>query len=306
MAQTRCPYCCELLDKISSVNEEHILPVALGAPKAFFVPAAADENSRMNKLIDSPTTNDPLIRMLAAGQGVVSRSGPVVLNVDGVVSGSDQKVKTVLSKSDVQVRFAKPVEVDEATGHVKGVRGFGDAAMQHALQIQRDHEKKGIQIELGETVQQAKPSVNVRLSANLVVIRQELIKTAYLFTVRVFGDDAIVSPSGGIFRAAMLCTTLEAIAATGLGGSPQCPLPPIFPKLAPNQHALCTLRIDDEILTAVSLFGTFNCLVKTPATGFSAPVGTGETVLIDASQATLQSWTAIDWCARGLRPTGSA
>lgn len=71
MTQTLCPYALTPLASGES-NDEHILPVALGAPASFTVRALAAENSRMNDLIDEPTVNDPMVRFLAMSQGVVS------------------------------------------------------------------------------------------------------------------------------------------------------------------------------------------------------------------------------------------
>ena len=87
MTQTLCPYALTLLASGES-NDEHILPVALGAPASFKIRALTAENSRMNDLVDEPTISDPLVRFLAMSQGVVSRSGNVKAIVDGTVRGS--------------------------------------------------------------------------------------------------------------------------------------------------------------------------------------------------------------------------
>lgn len=151
MIQKHCPYSTRLLTDCETVNKEHILPMALGAPQSFCVSADAGENSRMNDLIDSPACNNSLTRLIAASQGVVSRSGPVEVELIGTETSTGNEVRSKLSQDGADFRFSKPVDVDPTSGVIKGVRGFGDTAEQMAQQIKRNFERKhkGARVELG-------------------------------------------------------------------------------------------------------------------------------------------------------------
>lgn len=72
--------------------------MALGAPQSFCVPADASENSKMNDLIDSPVCNDSLMRLIATSQGVVSRSGPVEVELIGTETTTGNEVRSTLSR----------------------------------------------------------------------------------------------------------------------------------------------------------------------------------------------------------------
>lgn len=291
MPQTRCPYSTNPLVNSMSVNQEHIVPAALGGPDNFTVPAETHKNSELNYLIDAPATNDPLLRFYATSQGVTSHSGPVTSQIQGTVDGSEESVRATFSVNGLDVRFTNPVDVDGNTGFVSGVRGFGNTAEKHALEIQKKYEKKGLQISLSEPEARENPTINLRFSGDLSIIRQELIKIAYLMTVRVFGDDAILSPAGEIYRTAMLAKTEEAIDATGLRGNALAELPAHgFPRPARNQHALTCFCLGGMIVSSVTLFGTFNGLFVTSTDGFSEADGHGEIAIIDASTSRLRTW----------------
>lgn len=289
MTQTLCPYALTPLTSGES-NDEHILPVALGAPPSFTVRALAAENSRMNDLIDEPTVNDPMVRFLAMSQGVVSRSGSVKAAADGTVHGSSEHVRATFSQSGLDLKFHQPVDTD-SEGRVIGVRGFGDAARQMANQIAANYAKKGIAVELGAEVSQEKPQLKMRLIADMIMIRRQLFKIAYLTTVRIFGDEAITGPSGQQLRAAMMAESDEALASTKIAGAAFQPLPPGFARSARHaEHAItCAFMPNVGVVTSVDLFGCFTLFSVTPAAGISADEGTGEVVTIDASSSKLTS-----------------
>lgn len=294
MKQSLCPYTVKPLAEISNTNGEHILPRAFGSPESFTVPADEAENIRMNDLIDSPAINDPLMRLLAASQGVKSRSGSVSVKLEGIVTGSGEEVIATLGQEGIDFRFAVPVDVDE-NGSVKGVRGFGDAAQKLANQVQRDNARKGRKMEVGETVSQPNPHLSFRLAGDLNSIHKEIRKIAYLMTVRVFGDEAIQSRSGKIYRAAIHAETEEEIQATGLGGGTNIDLIPTLARAKHNEHALTCFRIGATIVSAVILFGSIAGVCITPAEGFSAPELTGEVVIINATTSTLASTPYDQW-----------
>ena len=296
MMQKHCPYSARLLTACETVNQEHILPMALGAPHSFCVPADAGENSKMNDLIDSPVCNDSLIRLIATSQGVVSRSGPVEAKLIGTETTTGSEVRGTLSQDGAKFRFSKPVDVDPTSGVVKGVRGFGDAAEQLARQIKRDYERKhkGARVELGEAISHQQPWIEHELKLDLNLLRQELVKIAYLMTVRTFGDQAILSSSGALYRAAMFAIDVTAMNATGIQGSTYSAMPLGFPKPRSNQHALTCFRLGDKIMSGVTLFGMFNAFFATPAADFTAEDAHGELVIIDASTSKLTSMPYVE------------
>jgi hypothetical protein len=289
MTQTLCPYSLSPLASGES-NEEHILPVALGAPASFTVRALAAENSRMNDLIDEPTVNDPLVRFLAMSQGVVSRSGNVKATVDGTVHGSGEDVRATFSQGGLDLKFHQPVDTDNQ-GRVIGVRGFGDVAKQMATQIAANYAKKGIAIELGAEASKEQPQLNMQLVGDMLMVRRQLFKIAYLTTVRIFGDQAIIGPSGQQFRAAMMAESDEALALTKIAGAAFRPLPPGFARSAGHaEHAItCAAMRNVGLITSIDLFGCFTLFAVTPTDGISADEGTGEVIIIDASSSKLTS-----------------
>lgn len=287
MIQTLCPYAVLPLTSGES-NDEHILPFALGAPARFTVRALAEENSRMNELIDAPTVNDSMLRFIAMTQGVSSRSGPVKASVAGAVQGSNEAVVGTFSQNGLDLKFTKPIETD-ADGRVIGVRGFGADAQKRASQVASNYAKKGIPIELGLQKTIEHPELGFGLSADLSMIRRQLYKIAYLTTVRIFGDQAITGRSGEQFRAAIMAETDQALALTELGGGAYIELPHTVARSSgPHEHAItCVLVPDEGVMTAVHLFGSFSLLVVSSRQGIVAPELTGEVIRIAAKKATL-------------------
>lgn len=289
MTQTLCPYSLLQLSSAES-NDEHILPVALGAPPRFTVRALSTENSRLNDLIDEPTINDPLVRFLAMSQGVVSRSGPVKAAVSGTVDGSGEKVQAVFGNEGLDLKFHQPVDTD-SEGRVVGVRGFGDVARQMATQIAANYARKGIPSHLGPEQNQGKPQLNFQLVGDMAMIRRQMFKVAYLTTVRLFGDEAILAPSGHQFRAAMMAQTDEDLAACKIAGSAFQPLPPGFAHPVTHaEHAIiCALLPGVGLATSVNLFGCFTLLAITPTDGISAAELSGEVIVIQAANSKMAS-----------------
>lgn len=294
MIQTLCPYSLSPLASGES-NDEHILPVALGAPASFTVRALSAENSRLNDLIDEPTVNDPLVRFLAMSQGVVSRSGSVKAVVSGTVDGSGEKVKAVFGNGSLDLKFHQPVDTNRE-GQVIGVRGFGDDARLMAAQIAASYAKKGMTAQLGSEDSQENPQLKFELIGNMAMIRRQLFKIAYLSTVRLFGDEAITAPSGQQFRAAMMAQTDENLAACKITGATFQPLPPGFAQ--PSTHAehtiICAFMPGVGLVTSVNLFGCFTLFTVTPTEGISATDLTGEVIVIQAANSRMVSRPYID------------
>lgn len=293
-AQTRCPYSTELLDGSECENAEHILPSALGAPESFTLPAKAAKNLEMNELIDEPAIHDPVLRLMAAAQGVKSRSGSVKVDLQGAAVALGADVRVTLSQEGATFKLRNPVDRDPETGEIRGILGFGDDAQKLVEQFQRDSAKKGKTVAAGEAIPH--PSeVHIRTAMDYHVVRRELVKIAYLMTVRVFGDEAILSESGQLYRAAMMTSTVEELKEVGIGGATFQDFYPGFPRPQQrNQHVLTCVRMGKTIASAVTLFGGTNGFFVTPATGFSADDAVGEVVVIDASTSKMRTYEYID------------
>lgn len=294
MTQTFCPYSLSPLAAGES-NEEHILPVALGAPASFTVRALAAENSRMNDLIDQPTVNDPLVRFLAMSQGVVSRSGPVKATVSATVHHSGEGVRATFTNDGLDLKFHQPVDTD-SDGRVIGVRGFGNAARQMAAQIVANYAKKGITTQLETERSEGSPQLQVRLVGDMLLVRRQLFKIAYLTTVRIFGDEAITGLSGQQFRAAIMAESDEELTRCKISSSAFRPLLPGFARSTGHgEHAItCAIMPGIGLATSVDLFGCFTLFVVTPADGISADEFTGEVITIQASSSKLVSRTYLE------------
>ncbi|WP_283189857.1 hypothetical protein [Pseudomonas sp. PMCC200344] len=286
MDQTLCPYTAKKLCDLPSVNDEHVLPVAIGAPKRFFVRASEQDNSRLNDLVDAPFSNNDLVRFFAMSQGVVSRSGPITAKVPATVVKSGDAITTGWSKEGLQIRFNNPVVLDEETGQVAGVKGYGEEAMKHAERIKRDYAKKGVTVELGPTISDPNPEIHVRLGVDSDIVFNELLKTAYLATVWVFGDDAINSKSGEMYREALDRLAPDTLNELGFrcGGG----LPTGFDgSISSDEHQLISLILGGDVITSVNLFGVFAAFFITSAEGFSCPEYTGMAIKINVVEGSL-------------------
>lgn len=300
MHQTLCPYALRPLSSADS-NDEHILPMALGAPQSFTVRALLAENSLMNDQIDSPTVNDPIMRLVAMTQGVQSRSGHIKATFEGSVEGSEVKVKSTLSQTHgLELRPVKPVETDQH-GQVKGVIGFGDDAEKLAKRIVSDYARKGVLLEAAPPIG-SQPTIGSELVGDMSMIRRQMFKIAYLMTVKVFGDEAITSPGGALLRAAMMAKDDEELKLVGISGSAFQPLPRGIARSSGHaEHALtCVLMPNIGVVSAVSLFDAFMLHAVVPSTGITAEETTGEVVYIDASTSSAKISSYMDALPRIL------
>lgn len=283
---TVCPYSTQPLSECAEVNAEHIVPYAFGAPKGFTVPADAAKNSLMNDLIDSPAANDPILRFFAMSHGVVSRSGPVSVKVQGTLDQTGDEIITTFSLDGVECYFPKPVDVNDSTGQVELVRGIGEQATRLANAIKAKYEKKGVNVELGEARTISKPLIKNSLEVNFPLVNQQLTKIAYLMTIRNFGDEAILGESGRMFREAMMAKNPEDLGNIGIRGGFQ-PLPEFVPRAQAKGHTMSCYRIGTHLVSAVSLFNIFHAVFITPATGVTAEEATGEIAFIEPATSTL-------------------
>ncbi|WGK92578.1 hypothetical protein [Pseudomonas migulae] len=291
--QTLCPYTNQPLASIDRINEEHVLPVAVGAPTKFFVMASELENSRLNDLIDAPFSNDPLIRFLAMSQSVVSRSGPVISHLPATLTASGEAVKLAFSQDGIDLRFANPVVTDSETKRVTAVKGFGDAANEHAQRIKKDYAKKKIAVEIGETISTLNPEVQTSLCCDTDLVGKELLKIAYLMTVWCFGDRAIDSESGAIYRRGLATKRSEDFGSIGMRANTN-EVPGFSCKREPGTHVLLSAVLGRDLITSITLFGTFAAVFATPAAGIHIEEGQGLSIKINLSTGALTQTTAIE------------
>lgn len=290
--QTLCPYTNQPLASIERINEEHVLPVAIGAPTKFFVIASESENSRLNELIDAPFSNDQLIRFLAMSQGVVSRSGPVIANLPAILVSNGDALKTSFSLNEISFRFANPVVTDPATGKIKAVKGFGDAAKAHAQRVKKDHAKKKISIDIGESIITPNPKIHTSFSCDTYLVQKELLKIAYLMTVWCFGDSAINSESGEVYRLGLATTRDEEFASIGMKGGTNS-IHGISCKKEHGTHVLLSMVLGRQLVTSVTIFGIFSAVFITSASGISAEEYEGFSITIDLLKGTFSQTEAI-------------
>lgn len=259
----------------------------------------------MNSLIDEPTVNDPLVRFVAMSQGVVSRSGDVKAVVDGTVHESGEGVRATFSQHGLNLKFQRPV-VTDGQGRVIAVRGFGDAAKQMASDIAANYSAKGIPVELGIETSNAQPQLKLQIVGDMFMVKRQLFKIAYLTTVRVFGDEAIIGLSGQQLRAAMMAECDDALARTEIVGGAFRPLPAGVARSTRHaEHAItCAVMPSIGLVTAVDLFGIFTLFTVTTSDGISADEGAGEVLTIDASRSTLTSRPYLE-ALSSLTATGS-
>lgn len=297
--QTICPYTAKpLISLLPGVNDEHVLPVAIGAPASFYVKASAAANSAMNELIDAPFSNSGLIRFLAMAQGVVSRSGPVIANLPGKILETGDSIRLAMSTSHIDVSFDKPVVVDPQTKRVVAVKGYGSKAMAHAQRIKKDYQKKQLVVEIGERLTTHNPEIQVSLEADNQIINRELVKICYLFSVWVFGDSAITSTSGAIYRKALECEDPQGSDPSLLTTDNE--ISGITPPTSGNSHYLSSTVIGEHLVTHVSLFGIFSLTLLTPSTGIGCEFA-GLAVTIDLTTGRQETATAIDQALRNVR-----
>lgn len=296
MDQSLCPYLAKPLAEIAPVNEEHVLPVAIGAPSRFFVKAAESENSRFNTLIDAPFSNEPLVRFLAMSQGVNSRSGPVVAKIPATLLSSGELVNVAFSKAGFDLKFANPIKKDAETGFVAGVLGFGDEAMKHALKVQRDYAKKNIHVNLGDVVTEHKPLLHVSLSLDNSVVWRELLKIAYLMTVWSFGDKAIDSRSGTEYRRGLNASRSQFIQIRHTTDD----IPGITTKGKADSHSLMCVILGKELITSVKLFGGFAATFITEAEGVGVE-GDGLHIQINAATKNLTETPVLEALMNNVR-----
>ena len=98
MPNTLCPYSTAPRSACGEINAEHVVPSALGAPDSFTVPCSATENSSMNERIDAPFLNMSMMKLIAASQGVSSRSGGVIAQLRGAVQATGDAVNVTLGE----------------------------------------------------------------------------------------------------------------------------------------------------------------------------------------------------------------
>lgn len=261
---TICPYLVKPLVEVGQINREHVLPVGIGAPESFFVDAALSENSRLNNLVDAPMINDPLIKMFCMMADINGRSGGKAATMHGETEVGGRFTASI-TKEAIDFKYRKPVEKNKLTGKVL-VKGFGKEVFGEAAKIAKNMASKGIDGEGDITMFiHSKEHLNMGLYSDFMLIIREAIKAAYLFTVKVYGDIAITSKSGSVFRAAFEARNEEKLRTSGLHWQ-QLPADHYEPvvKLTVKHHMFMTSLEKDMMYTQVVLFGGVSFVFWTP------------------------------------------
>jgi hypothetical protein len=261
---TLCPYLVKPLTEIEPVNKEHVLPVGIGAPESFYVEASLSENSRLNDLIDAPMINDPLIKMFCMLADVDGRSGSKAVTMHGKTEVGGP-FTAVVTKESIAFKYKRPVEIDKATGKIL-VKGFGQEIFGEANKIARNMANKGRGAKHDITMFiHSKESLNMSFCSDFMLFIREAIKAAYLFTVKVYGDIAITSKSGAVFRAAFEARNEKDLKSSGLYWQtlPADHYEPTL-KLNVKHHMFFTCIKQDMMCTQVVLFGGLSFIFWTP------------------------------------------
>lgn len=204
--QTVCPYTLQPLKSIE-VNGEHIIPMGLGVPSNFTVPASLNENNRLNKELDSIFVNDSYIKFLAATGEVSSRSGPVSLTLDGVGVQSGTNVACTFTHNDLQPKVKRHITRNE-DGTIT-VQGYPEQLESEFNRLRKDFAKKGMRIEKTDERALDNEAVKLTMQFDLFVAEKSIAKIAYLYAVSVFGDSFINSTSAERFRLAFNSETKD-------------------------------------------------------------------------------------------------
>jgi hypothetical protein len=280
-----CPYLLKELDSGFETDKEHVLPFALGAPKDFSISASKGENNRLNDAIDSPMLNDPMIRFLSVAAKIKSRSGPIETTISGSTAQGDT-FNIFVSQDGAIPKFEHPIIKDQ-NGKVIGLRGFGKDQITNAVsEYVTNMQKRGKSVSFTSAHISADESLNASFHTELFRVYRGLVKIAYLTTVWAFGDHAITSKSGEIFRNAMGMASGAEMDLTQIKHDFIAPeFPEYLPLLKPNEHLLLTALTDRSVETYVKILGGIGMYFSTPRYDIDLQSGAGEAMMINATEA---------------------
>ncbi|EPJ5576687.1 hypothetical protein NNU90_004230 [Citrobacter farmeri] len=249
---TLCPYTEQPLVDIL-IDLEHVLPAGLGAPKKFGVKASEKMNKFYNETIDEPFLCEPFIKFISATTGVKSRSGKVNFS---------QKVRDEILNEDVIVNFNSeaftpkmmiPVKKGN-DGEINAVIGYGDDAKNELDRLSKKLSLKGKVVVGKEYVQRESNPLKINISMDLNLLTLQLMKSAYLLAVYVFGDGVILSKQGKNVRTCLNNKLVENVKMQ-LEWSV---LPvDLNPRVDKSIHTLFCFKTSDYICSNVCLFGNF-------------------------------------------------
>lgn len=284
--QELCPYTCEPLE-LQNINREHILPYAIGAPSNFTLMACASENSKYNKLIDAPFSNDPLIRLISTMKGVRSRSGPVSFETMGKDPTSGEDVILQITSNDLRLRFKKPIKKAGESTYL--VCDFEDSIQSKIQEIEKNFKKKNpsklVKAITGPVTSYPSPKLQFNFDLNARIYELEMAKIAYLLTVDTFGDEAILGESGQQFRSALNDMDIETMMQQGakIGTFNAYGMNAVEESLYNNHYhlLLCQQYSASELITVIILFGIFTKCFVTSAEGLSIPKDFDRQIVID-------------------------
>lgn len=286
---TLCPYMTTPLAALSNTSDEHVIPHALGGSGDFTLRADQDANSRLGASVDSELIHSAIVRLFCVQIGLQTRGKPgrparaTSFKTHGVDVETGRDVDVVFGYGGMQFQYAKPVDVDPASGQIVGIYGMGGQFQQVLAQTRKNMAAKGRDLALGDTHRLDRPRIQGQITADLFPVWRGLIKIAYLATARVLGDDFVASVEGQQYRRAIAAQDRAELAESGLEFQPYADLP-FLPEVGSSQHLVACFRSDENVISFVRLFGQplLSIICVIPAAGVLGPLE-GRVIVNDAS-----------------------
>ncbi|MDN7176965.1 HNH endonuclease [Caballeronia sp. SEWSISQ10-4 2] len=252
---TLCPYLLKPIADLAEVDEEHIIPHAMGGSNQFVLPVDKPSNSAFGMTVDSDLIHDPRLRFMAASQGIKSRTGDVTIELPGVIVETGMKVLVPFNKNGLgQARVMDVYKRDPITNKLTGIAGFDDQINSTLQRLSKRGEKKW---EIASRSRIDQPVVKVEFPSDPFKVSKGLCKIAYLMACRTLGDSFALSADATAFRIAIHAKDFAAFDSCGLQLFFAAELPLlVLPNLTAAQHLVACFRVNDLMMVAVKLFGS--------------------------------------------------
>jgi hypothetical protein len=285
---TLCPYLLKPITDlpVEDVSDEHIIPSALGGPDEFALSADRLSNSRLGDTVDSDLIHDKMLRLMAATQGVRSRSGEVAVRLPGTVVETGDAMTITFDRNGVGDRLiVNTHRKNPATGEIR-LTGFDSQFERELEQLSEGLARKNKHFEKRNHRTVSNPLVKVDIESDPFVVSKGLAKIAYLMTCRTLGDSFILSPDGMAYRDAFQAIDWAAFDNSPLQQFLGVDLP-VLPEIVVHQHLAACYRIGPLILTTVKLFGGV-CLATfgVPAKPYAISGLDGFVIVVDSLKRT--------------------
>jgi hypothetical protein len=225
----------------------------MGGSDQLTLPADKTANSIFGGTVDSNLIHDPMLRFMAATQGVTSRNGPISVQLPATVQTTGDEMTVEFNHNGIGARKIKNSHrKDPLTNRLVGICGF-DGQFESDLARLNGSKKAWI----GSNHQQIdNPLVKVEIQSNSFHISKGLAKIAYLANCRILGDEFALSSFGEAYRRAIKANNWDEFDNCGLHLFWAMDLTTVFlPKIYPHQHMLATFCAGGFNLTTVLLFG---------------------------------------------------